>query len=143
MDLRSRILVEDHVTREDAAFIEDRINEFNDDATGYRDGRELAAIVRDDTGAIVAGFTGFTWGGCGKVMFLWVAEAHRRAGLGRALVTAAEDEARRRGCKLLFLDTHDFQAPRFYERLGFEAVARLDDYPPGHGQTSYRKRLDR
>lgn len=143
MTLRARIVVADRVAREDAAFIEEQINEFNYDATGYRDGRELAAIVRDDEGAIVAGLTGFTWGGCCKVMFLWVAEPYRRAGLGSALVAAAEDEARSRGCKLLFLETHDFQAPRFYERLGFEAVGRFDDYPLGYGQTSFRKRLDR
>ena len=42
-------------------FIEEQINEFNYDATGYRDGREPAAIVRDEEGAIIAGLTGFTW----------------------------------------------------------------------------------
>lgn len=143
MNLRERIVVADHVAPEDAAFIEERINEFNYDATGYRDGRELAAIVRDDDAQIVAGLTGFTWGGCCRVSFLWVAEPYRRAGLGKALLSEAETEARRRGCKLMLLDTHDFQAPRFYERLGFEAVGRFDDYPLGYGQTAYRKRLDR
>ena len=77
-------------------------------------------------------------------MFLWVAEPYRRAGLGRALVAAAEDEARSRGCKLLFLETHDFQAPRASTSASAsKAVGRYDDYPLGYGQTSFRKRLDR
>jgi ribosomal protein S18 acetylase RimI-like enzyme len=77
------------------------------------------------------------------VSFLWVAEPYRRAGLGRALLEAAEAEARQRGCVLIQLDTHDFQAPRFYERLGYEAIGRCEDFPVGSGQTWYRKRLDR
>jgi GNAT superfamily N-acetyltransferase len=141
--LRARIAVEDRVAPEDVAFIEERINEFNFDATGYRDGRELACILREDGGEIVAGLTGYTWGGYCRVSFLWVAEPYRRAGLGRALLHAAEDEARERGCALVHLDTHDFQAPRFYERLGYEAIGRCDDVPAGYGQTWYRKRLDR
>lgn len=137
-----RIVVEDRPSPADVAFVEERINEFNFATTGYRDGRELACFVRDDQGAIVAGLTGFTWGGYCRVSFLWVAESRRRSGLGRALLATAEDEARRRGCGLVQLDTHDFQAPGFYARLGYEKLAHLADIPRGHGQTWFVKRLD-
>lgn len=143
MKVGRAILVEDRPSPEDLSFLEARINEFNYDATGYRDGRELACFVRDDGGALIAGLSGFTWGGCCRVSFLWVSADRRREGLGRSLLEAAEVEARRRGCGLIHLDTHDFQAPGFYERLGYEAYARLDDYPAGYGQTFFRKRLDR
>ena len=123
------------------AFIQARIDAFNEDETGYRDGRELACFVRDDAGRLVAGLTGFTWGGACRVSFLWVDEPRRREGLGRELLEAAEEEARRRGCELIHLDTHDFQAPDFYRRLGYEAYARLDDFPRGYGQTFFRKHL--
>ena len=76
--------------------------------------------MRDDAAGIVAGLSGFTWGGCCRVNYLWVAEPNRRGGLGRALLAAAETEALRRGCILIQLDTHDFQAPRFYEQLGYD-----------------------
>ena len=90
---------------------------------------------------MVAGLSGFTWGGYAKVEFLWIAEAHRRAGLGRRLLTAAEDEARARGCALVVLDTHDFQAPGFYAKLGYEACGRVDGTPRGSGQTWFKKSL--
>ena len=41
----------------------------------------------------------------------------------------------------MLLSTHSFQAPRFYEKHGYERVAALDDYPLGHGQIFLRKRL--
>jgi GNAT superfamily N-acetyltransferase len=137
-----RIVIEDQPSPADVAFVEERINEFNFATTGYRDGRELACFVRGDGGEIIAGLTGFTWGGYCRVSFLWVEESRRHAGLGKALLETAETEARRRGCALVHLDTHDFQAPGFYARLGYERLAHLDDVPRGSGQTWYFKRLD-
>jgi GNAT superfamily N-acetyltransferase len=138
----SRIVIEDQPSPADVAFVEERINEFNFATTGHRDGRELACFVRGDAGEIVAGLTGFTWGGYCRVSFLWVEESRRHAGLGKALLETAETEARRRGCALVHLDTHDFQAPGFYARLGYERLAHLADVPRGYGQTWYCKRLD-
>lgn len=121
--------------------LKNAIDAFNYDATGFRDGRMLTAFLRDDAGALVAGISGFTWGGYAKVEYLWIAESHRRAGLGRRLLGAAEDEARARGCALLVLDTHDFQAPGFYAKLGYEPCGRVEDIPRGSGQTWFKKSL--
>ena len=54
----------------------------------------------------------------------------------------AEDEARRRGCRGIWLDSFTFQAPGFYQRLGYEIFGALDDYPPGDKRCFLRKRLD-
>jgi ribosomal protein S18 acetylase RimI-like enzyme len=53
----------------------------------------------------------------------------------------AEAEAVRRGCRQLVLTTHSFQAPRFYEELGFIVVAEVPEYPRGHSQIVLRKLL--
>jgi GNAT superfamily N-acetyltransferase len=45
---------------------------------------------------------------------------HRRAGIGRALVEAVEDEARRRGGREILLAAQ-VRALGFYERLGYRA----------------------
>jgi GNAT superfamily N-acetyltransferase len=60
----------------------------------------------------------------------------RGQGLG-----AAEREAARSGCHQVMLQTHSFQAPRFYERRGYRLLAVIPNYPPGHDKRLYLKAL--
>jgi hypothetical protein len=57
-----------------------------------------------------------------------------------SIVRAVQSEATDRRCDQMVLQTHDFQAPEFYLRLGFEIVARVD-YPHGHQSITMVKRL--
>lgn len=57
------------------------------------------------------------------------------------LMRAVEKEAKSRGCQQIVVETHDFQAPGFYQKLGFEAVNCVDDYPRGHQYLTLIKRL--
>lgn len=61
-----------------------------------------------------------------KIGALIVDEAHRGHGVGRALVQAVVDEARLRGCGLVYLTTADRRddAHAFYELVGFEQTGR-------------------
>jgi GNAT superfamily N-acetyltransferase len=128
--------------REIDSFLADRIYEFNVKATGYVDGRLLAGTIQDDTGEITAGINGHTWGGCCEITHVWVHERHRGKGLGRALVLAAESEALQRGCEQVVLMTHSFQAPEFYEDLGYKRRYAIEGRPKGHSDIVYVKRLD-
>jgi ribosomal protein S18 acetylase RimI-like enzyme len=60
---------------------------------------------------------------------LFVLDAARGTGLGRALVTAVIERARERGCRRIELDVNEQNtaALRFYESLGFTAEPK----PPG------------
>jgi len=138
---RPPIVFEEEPSRDDLDRLRAEIETFNDEATGFRDGRHLTAFVRDEAGAMIAGISGFTWGGYAKIEFLWVAAPRRHAGLGRTLLAAAEAEARARGCRLIMLDTHDFQAPGFYATQGYVACGRVDDAPRGSGQTWFQKAI--
>ena len=125
------------------AFLAERIYEFNSNATGYFDGESFSATHRDDAGVIRGGISGYTWGGCCYVVYLWVDESKRRHGLGRALLLAAEEHARLRRCTVLFVGTHSFQAPGFYERMGYVKQAVVQDHPVGHASVIFAKRLQR
>jgi|SRR6266480_1866155 len=61
-----------------------------------------------------------------KIGALVVDEAYRGQGVGRALVRAMEDEARARGCELLFVTTAERRddAHAFYERVGLAQTGR-------------------
>lgn len=113
--------------------LDDRLYAFNQAATGYRDGQDLAFQV-EEVGEIVAGCAGYTWGGIAELKLVWVREDRRGGGLGAALMQAAIDEAGARGCRFLFLSTHSFQAQGFYEKLGFVTLATIPDKPLGHAE---------
>ena len=112
--------------------LDQEISAFNAAATGYHDGRMLSVAVRGDGGDLRAGLYGWTWGGCGYIDLLWVRDDQRGNGLGARLLAAAEAEIRRRGCDRVTLDTHSFQAPDFYARLGYTECGRTPGYPHGH-----------
>jgi GNAT superfamily N-acetyltransferase len=98
-------------------------------------------LVRDESGRIVAGICGNTWGGCFEIRQFWVEESRRRQGLGTRLLDAAEREARRRGCTQMVVTTFSFQAPAFYRKHGFVDLAATDDHPRGHQHLLLRKHL--
>lgn len=123
------------------AFLADRIYEFNARATGYTDAQLLAATIHDDAGEIIAGINGYTWGGCCELTHVWVHQRHRGQGLGRALLRAAESEAEQRGCGQIVVMTHSFQAPDFYQHLGYERKYAIDGRPKGHADIVFIKRL--
>lgn len=123
------------------AYLTERIYEYNATATGYRDAELFSAAQATESGAVEAGISGHTWGGCCFVSHLWVAERSRRQGLGTELLKAVEDHARSKRCRLVLLSSHSFQAPAFYARLGYKPVARVNDYPVGHSDVFYAKRL--
>ena len=143
MKFRAVELHDESRCKEIAMFLADRIYEFNVNATGYADGRLIAGTIQDDNGEIIAGINGYTWGGCCEITNLWVHERHRGEGLGRALVQAAEAEAVRRGCEQIVLMTHSFQAPKFYEHLGYDRKYDIEGRPRGHADIIYVKRLKR
>lgn len=137
----SEFVVETDPPPEQVQYLEDRLYDFNSRVTRITDGEGLAIFVRDDGGHIVAGICGHTWGGYCEIRQFWVEELHRGGGLGTRLLEAAEHEARRRGCRQIFLMTFTFQAPAFYGKRGFETLATVDDYPRGHQNLLLRKRL--
>lgn len=137
----ARLVVVDAPAMEDVLALEDRIDQFNVAATGADDGRYLTVILKRDDGTIYAGLHGHTWAGICEIKTLWIDESERGRGLGSRLLAAAEEEARRRGCRVIHLESFTFQAPEFYARHGFEPFARLEDLPAGHANVFLIKRL--
>ena len=123
----------------DARFIEEKLFQYNTKTTGFEFGGNVAAFIRDEQGEIIAGITGFCWGFTLKIDYLWVREDRRSHDYGTRLLQAAEEEGKRRGCQQVFLETHSFQAPGFYKKLGYAIFGVLDDYPAGYSQVFLKK----
>ncbi len=117
------------------------INAFNVAATGYDDARMLRIAVRDQAGDLLAGLSGWTWGGCGYIDLFWIRADQRQRGLGSRMLAAAEREIRNRGCDQVALSTHSFQAPGFYAKAGYIECGRTPAYPRGYDHIHLAKRL--
>ena len=104
-------------------------------------GLPLEIFLLDDYHKVRAGLVGLTRWNWLLIEVLWVEESLRRQGFGTKLMRLAEDEARRRGCNEAILDTFSFQAKDFYEELGYEVFAHVDDYPAGYSFYQLKKML--
>lgn len=105
---------------------------FNVERAGPYDWRPLAVLITDrGTAETIGGLWGRT---CWKwlcVELLFIPENCRGSGIGSSLMRQAEEEAIRRGCVGAWLDTFSYQAPGFYERLGYTLFGTIERYPPG------------
>ena len=98
-------------------------------------------IGRDEGNAVQAGVQFITSLDWLFLRWLWVAEAHRKRGIGSQLLAGAEETARKSDCRAAYVDTFTFQAPEFYERHGYREFARLPDFPRGHARIWLSKLL--
>ena len=88
--------------------------------------------LRSANEEVLGGVLGQIWGGWLHISIVWVAEPARGKGHARAMVSAAEDYARSRGCRGSYLETFSFQARPLYEKLGYSLIGEIADFPPGH-----------
>lgn len=134
-----RIAVEDTPTPADLGAVEEGLTR-HATQSGVEERRYevVTVFARDTDGRAIGGLVGATVWGWLHVKQLWVAEPYRRRGHGTSLLQVAEEEARRRGCHHVLLDTFDFQAR---EHLGYEVFGSLADFPRGHLRYFMRKAL--
>ena len=104
---------------------------FNDANAGESGYRPIAFAIEDERGQMMGGLSGATAYGWLFVELLFVPEALRGQGVGTRLIQLAEAEAIARGCHSAWLDTFEFQARGFYERLGYTCFGELKNYPTG------------
>jgi GNAT superfamily N-acetyltransferase len=114
---------------------------YNQAKTGRNDHRPLIIVIEDSEANMVDGLWGRTAYDWLFVELLVVPESLRGRGLGSELMKRAEDEALGRGCHSAWLDTFEFQARGFYERLGYTCFGELPDYPAGFARYFMRKAL--
>ncbi len=123
--------------------IESGLSRFNHEQAGFSDHRLLAVLVRHpETREVLGGLLGRTSLGLLFIDLFYLPDELRGHGLGRRLMREAEAEGRRRGCIASVLYTISFQAPGFYERLGYRVFGTIPCHPPGTARVFMTKTLD-
>jgi GNAT superfamily N-acetyltransferase len=135
------LVVEHSPAAADLALLEEHVAAAAIAAAGLGAEQEFGIFARGDDGRIVAGISAIVWGGYCELQAMWVDEPLRNRGLAHALITGAETEAHRRGCKLVVFHAYDLLARGLYERLGYETVGMIENCPVGSTARWYRKAL--
>ncbi|MFC0186721.1 GNAT family N-acetyltransferase [Fictibacillus aquaticus] len=102
----------------------------------------VSILLKGDNDTILGGIVGQIYYHCLSIDLFWIDEKLRGKGYGKELMTAAEELALNKGCKLIKLDTLSFQAPEFYEKLGYLEYGKLDNFPEGFSHHFFYKRMD-
>jgi len=97
--------------------------------------------VRDRKSRLLGGLILQSYWRESYIELLWLSARARRAGYGSRLIEEAERRARRRGSRLIHLNTYSFQAPRFYEKQGYRRFGGISGSPRGATRHFYVKRL--
>jgi GNAT superfamily N-acetyltransferase len=96
----------------------------------------------DGPSEVVGGLFGTTQFNWLKVYVMAVVESARGAEIGSTLLEKAESIARERGCKRAYVDTMDYQAPKFYEKMDYAIAGQLNDWDShGHDKVFFVKSL--
>ena len=138
--MKGGLRIDNEMSAADEEAVVRGLRSFNEAWIGPSNEQPVRLVARDDLG-VVGGLLGHTKWKWLYVAKLWVDERGRGQGIGTQLLTAAEELARRRGCTDASLDTFEYQARPFYEKLGYELFGTLEGYPPGYRQFYLRKRL--
>ena len=136
-----RIVSEPHASDSLKQVVVDHLDAYNIAVTGFQEYSPVNLFLRDAGDEVVGGLLASTWGGVMFIRILWVSEALRGQGFGQRLVVMAVRRAAVRGCRHVFLDTFSFQAPGFYQKLGYQVYGRAEDWPDGHAHLFLRKDL--
>jgi ribosomal protein S18 acetylase RimI-like enzyme len=136
-----RIVSDPHASEGLKQVVSDHLDAYNVAITGFPEYSPVNLFLRDAGDEVMGGLLAAVWGGVLFIRILWVSEALRGRGFGRRLMEMAERRAVERGCRHIFVDTFSFQAPGFYEKLGYQIYARAEDWPLGHAHHFFRKDL--
>ena len=141
MDMNNNFRITSDGNVQDIQEIHEMLKAFNLSNREISENVPLGIFLEDENKKKLAGLTGETFGNWLCIHYLFIEDCLRGQGIGRKMIEAVESEAKKRGCKYVFVDTFSFQAPGFYRKLGYKEVFTLEDYPYTGKRHYYTKEI--
>ena len=139
-----QLAISHELVDEETDVINEGLRKYNTPYLG-KDATHFAIYIKDENGKVVGGI--LTWSRPKLKMLyigtLWLPKELRGKGYGTQLMQAAEEEGRRQGCKVVQVDTMDFQAAPFYEKMGYTQIGNVENLFGDHTIYFFRKDLTR
>ena len=114
---------------------------YNESKIGPYSRENFLLFVKTQAGQVIAGLSGDILGDLCGIHLLWVEDAHRQKGIGEKIIKELEKYVLSKKCKIIQLDTTEFQAKDFYSKHGYLTTAILDKGFMGYSQYIMRKIL--
>ncbi|WP_178075711.1 GNAT family N-acetyltransferase [Paenibacillus oralis] len=144
MEIRRKLSITGEYEESDVGYIIDQLVSFNlsnAPTAQVPPSEDINLILRDQDGLVLGGVLGKMYRFALYIHVLWVSEELRGQGYGSRLLHEIESQAQAKGCKLVHLDTWNFQAPEFYVKHGFEIFGTLEGFPEGTKRHFLRKEI--
>ncbi len=129
------------LSEEQAEYIDEQLQAYDREYIRYRlEGCVQIGIEKD--GELVAGLNAYMT--AFKILYVdtvFVAEAYRRQGLGRKLISEMEQRAKALGANMIRLDTFNWQGYEFYKSLGYEEVGHYHNEADDFHEYFFVKRI--
>lgn len=110
-------------------------------AKGLSSIRPFSIFIKDQKEQVLGGASGTLFYGSLYVDSLWVDETLRNQGWGKKLMYEAEKIGREHGALFVTLNTMDWEALPFYQKLGYSIEFTREGYEKGSKMFMLRKNL--
>lgn len=104
--------------------------------------RPFSIFIKDQKQNVLGGVSGTTFHGSLYVDSLWITAALRHQGWGTKLMNEAEKIGKERGAHFVTVNTMDWEALPFYQKLGYLVEFTREGYDKGSKMFMLRKSLD-
>jgi GNAT superfamily N-acetyltransferase len=103
--------------------------------------RPFSIFIKDQNGRIFGGASGTLFYGSLYVDSLWIDQTLRHQGWGTKLMHEAEKMGREHGASFVTLNTMDWEALPFYQKLGYSTEFTREGYEKNSKMFMLRKNL--
>jgi RimJ/RimL family protein N-acetyltransferase len=140
---KMEIVFESNPSVEETDFLERKLLDFNSSKIENYSYEDFIIKALDKHNPIIGAIHGQIGGGWLYIVSLWIDENHRGKGVGKKLLSLAEETALERNCVGVYCYTYSFQSQRFYEKLGYKVFGRLEKFCGNHAKIFMQKKLVR
>ncbi len=114
--------------QEDVEILSNGISAYAKSSKNQSPIESFSFFVYDENHMIQGGCNGAMYFGCLHIDQLWVAEKLRGMSFGKQLIGHAEALAKGKGCLFATVNTMDWEARGFYEKLGYQIEYQRPGY---------------
>lgn len=106
----------------------------------YIDDNNYSFLVYDNE-KLIGGAIGYVLYNWYFLDLLWIEESYRGKNIGTSLIKRIEEYAKKESLTGIRMETWNFQAKGFYEKMGYKIYATIEDCPPGTINYFFRKKI--